>query len=195
MINFSRFAAQKHIRGLLNSRWADAHLSFLYCTINPSFNEWYIYKYVCIVREQYKHKQISDRLEYVTHLHQHTWSIHNSYMSRMCIQNITNHFRGLLNSRLLKNRWNPRKLMYARIFPCLQYPIHKFINADIFGRKIGTGPELSALFRCCNYPHNSRIGIRFRICERNSKIMQILSKVWSKVTFFPHAHPSFRVFF
>ena len=31
--NFSRFAAQKHIRGLLNSRWADAHLSFLYCTI------------------------------------------------------------------------------------------------------------------------------------------------------------------
>ena len=26
---FSRLAAQKHIRGLLNSRWADAHLSFL----------------------------------------------------------------------------------------------------------------------------------------------------------------------
>ena len=28
---FSRLAAQKHIRGLLNSRWADAHLSFWYC--------------------------------------------------------------------------------------------------------------------------------------------------------------------
>ena len=41
-INFSRFAAQKHIRGLLNSRWADAHLSFLYCTKLTSFNEWYI---------------------------------------------------------------------------------------------------------------------------------------------------------
>ena len=27
---FSRLAAQKHIRGLLNSRWADAHLSFWY---------------------------------------------------------------------------------------------------------------------------------------------------------------------
>ena len=26
VINFSCFAAQKHIRGLLNSRWADAHL-------------------------------------------------------------------------------------------------------------------------------------------------------------------------
>ena len=41
-INFSRFAAQIHIRGLLNSRWADAHLSFLYCTNLTSFNEWYI---------------------------------------------------------------------------------------------------------------------------------------------------------
>ena len=29
-INFSRLVAQKHIRGLLNSRWADAHLSCLY---------------------------------------------------------------------------------------------------------------------------------------------------------------------
>ena len=46
-INFLRFAAQKHIRGLLNSRWADAHLSFLYCTKLTSFNKWYIYKYVC----------------------------------------------------------------------------------------------------------------------------------------------------
>ena len=41
-INFSRFAAQKHIRGLLNSRWADAYMSFLYCTKLTSFNEWYI---------------------------------------------------------------------------------------------------------------------------------------------------------
>ena len=38
---------KKHIRGLLNSRWADAHLSFLYCTKLTSCNEWYIYKYVC----------------------------------------------------------------------------------------------------------------------------------------------------
>ena len=44
---FSRLAAQKHIRGLLNSRWADAHLSFWYCTMLTSFNEWYIYMYVC----------------------------------------------------------------------------------------------------------------------------------------------------
>ena len=65
----------------------------------------------------------------------------------------------------------------------------------LFGHKIGTGPELSALFRCCNYPHNSHIGIRFRICERNSNIMRIISKVRSKVTFCPHAHPSFWVFF
>ena len=45
-INFSRLAAQKHIRGLLNSHWADAHLSFLYCKKSTSFNEWYIYKYL-----------------------------------------------------------------------------------------------------------------------------------------------------
>ena len=44
---FSRLAAQKHIRGLLNLRWADAHLSFWYCTMLTSFNEWYIYMYVC----------------------------------------------------------------------------------------------------------------------------------------------------
>ena len=49
---FSRLAAQKHIRGLLNSRWADAHLSFWYCTMCTmltSFNEWYInmYTFVC----------------------------------------------------------------------------------------------------------------------------------------------------
>ena len=66
--------------------------------------------------------------------------------------------------------------------------IQRIISA-LFGCKIGTGPDLSALFRCCNYPHNSRIGIRLRICERNSKIMRIISKVWSKVTFLPHAYP------
>ena len=46
VINFSRFAAQKHIRGLLNSRWADAHLSLLYCTIN--IIQWMIHLQVCM---------------------------------------------------------------------------------------------------------------------------------------------------
>ena len=35
--------------------------------------------------------------------------------------------------------------------PVHKYPIHKF-----FCCKIGTGPELSALFRCCNYPHKAK---------------------------------------
>ena len=62
------------------------------------------YKYVHVTG-QHKKKQISDRLEYITHLHQHTWSILNSYVSKMCIQNIANlYYRGFLNSRLLKNR-------------------------------------------------------------------------------------------
>ena len=64
MINFSRFAAQKHIRGLLNSRWADAHLSFLYCTIN--IIQWMIYLQVWNITGQHKNKQINLR---------QTWSI------------------------------------------------------------------------------------------------------------------------
>ena len=41
-----------------------------------------------------KTKQASHILQYITHLHQHTWSIHNSYVSKMCIQNIANIFVG-----------------------------------------------------------------------------------------------------
>ena len=121
VINFSRFAAQKHIRGLLNSRWADAHLSFLYSTIKllTSFNEWYIYKYM-YVTGQHKNKQISDRLEYITHLHQHTWSIHNSYVSKMCIQNIANIFAGFWIRACWKTA-KSAKINVPRIFPRLQY--------------------------------------------------------------------------
>ena len=70
-----------------------------------------------------------------------------------------------------------------------------WIISALFGRKIGMGPELSTLFRCCNYPHYSRIGIRLGICERNSKIMRIISKVRSKVTFFPSRSSVFFEFF
>ena len=39
-----------------------------------------------------KTKQASHILQYITHLHQHTWSITPTYMyvSKMCIQNIAN---------------------------------------------------------------------------------------------------------
>ena len=53
---------------------------------------WYIYKQLGSIRT----KQASHILQYITHLHQHTWSIHNSYMSQMCIQNIANIFAGFL---------------------------------------------------------------------------------------------------
>ena len=58
---FSRLAAPKHIRGLLNSRWADAHLSFWYCTMLTSFNEWYIYIHVCLLGST-KTKQVQGRI-------------------------------------------------------------------------------------------------------------------------------------
>ena len=68
-------------------------------------------------------------------------------------------------------------------------PIMRIISA-LFGRKIGAGQELSALFRCCNYPHNSRIGTRFGVCERNSKIMRTIAMVRSKGHRSPHITPS-----
>ena len=121
-IKFSRLAAQKHIRGLLNSHWADAHLSFLYCTIN--IIQWmiHIYKLVCTVQYvtgQHKNKQISDRLEYITHLHQHTWSIHNSSVSKMCIQNIANIFAGFWIRACWKTA-KSAKINVPRILPHLQ---------------------------------------------------------------------------
>ena len=58
-----------------------------------SYND-YIYKQLGST----KTKQASHILQYNTHLHQHTWSIHNlyMYMSKMCIQNIANIFAGFL---------------------------------------------------------------------------------------------------
>ena len=96
--------------------------------------------------------------------------------------------------------WHPSKIRDVSgslkiIWKLILYPINKFNNADYLVVKSERDQKKSALFRCCNYPHNSRIGIRFGICECNSKIMRIISKVRSKFTFFPHSHSSFRGFF
>ena len=77
------------------------------------------------VTGQHKNKQISDRLEYITHLHQHTWSIHNSYVSKNVHTKYRKYFRGFLNSRLLKNREIRWKLMYREYF-------HVYSNCDYF---------------------------------------------------------------
>ena len=71
------------------------------------------------VTGQHKNKQISDRLEYITHLHQHTWSIHNSYVSKMCIQNIANIFAGFWIRACWKTA-KSAKINVPRIFPRLQ---------------------------------------------------------------------------
>ena len=110
-INFSRLAAQKHIRGLLNSRWADAHLSFLYCTIN--IIQWmiHIYKYLCNWAAQ---KQADLRQTWVYYPFASTHMV-NTQLLR--VQNVhTKYFRGFLNSRLLKNREIREKLMYREYF-------------------------------------------------------------------------------
>ena len=75
------------------------------------------------VTGQHKNKQISDKLEYIiTHLHQHTWSIHNSYVSKMCIQNIANIFAGFWIRACWKTA-KSAKINVPRIFPRLQYLI------------------------------------------------------------------------
>ena len=59
------------------------------------------------VTEQHKNKQISDRLEYVTH--KFCINTHGQINTQLLrVQNVHTkyhkYFRGLLNSRLLKNR-------------------------------------------------------------------------------------------
>ena len=99
---FRVWQLKKHIRGLLNSRWADAHLSFLYCTIN--IIQWMIpiYKYLCDWAAQ---KQADLRQTWVYYPFASTHMV-NTQLLR--VQNVhtkyRKYFRGFLNSRLLKKR-------------------------------------------------------------------------------------------
>ena len=113
-INFSRLAAQKHIRGLLNSRWADAHLSWLYCTKLTSFNEWYIYKYVCNWAAQTQSRSQTDSS--ILPICINTHGQYTTPTCPKCAYKISQIFRGFLNSRLLKFARNSRKLMYREYF-------------------------------------------------------------------------------
>ena len=96
---FSRLAAQKHIRWLLNSRWADAHLSFWYCTMLTSFNEWYIY--ILYVTGQHKNKAGLRQ----TWVYNQFASTHMVNTQLLRVQNVhtkyCKYFRGFLNSRFL----------------------------------------------------------------------------------------------
>ena len=113
---FSRLAAQKHIPGLLNSRWADAHLSFWYCTMLTSFNEWYIYIYLIYVTGQHKNKAGLRQ----TWVYNPFASTHMVNTQLLRVQNVhtkyCKYFRGFLNSRLLNFARNTRKLMYRKYF-------------------------------------------------------------------------------
>ena len=93
------------------------------------------------VTGQHKNKQISDRLEYITHLHQHTWSIHNSYVSKMCIQNIANIFAGFWIRACWKTA-KSAKINVPRIFPRLQYSLHvSWHPCKISQRSAPSGPR------------------------------------------------------
>ena len=64
---------------------------------------------------QHKNKQTSHIIQYITHLHQHTWSIHNSYMSK-CTYKILQIFSRVLNLRLMSFLWNSQKLMHHEYY-------------------------------------------------------------------------------
>ena len=113
-INFSRFAAQKHIRGLLNSRSADAHLSFLYCTKLTSFNEWYILQ--VYLTGQHKNKAGLRQ----TRVYYPFASTHMVNTQLLRVQNVhtkyRKYFRGFFEFALAEFPWNSRKLMYREYF-------------------------------------------------------------------------------
>ena len=120
-INFSRLAAQKHIRRVVK-----------FALSRCSLDIFVLHKYFTSLYKQLrstKTKQASHILQYITHLHQHTWSIHSSCVSKMCIQNIANIFCEFLNSRLLIFCVKSVKINAPRIFPLLQYVL------------VGSGPR------------------------------------------------------
>ena len=72
-LNFLVWQHNNIFAGLLNLCLADAHLSFLYCTKLTPYNETFT-SYWAAQKQSRPHTFGS-----ITHLHQHTWSIHNSY--------------------------------------------------------------------------------------------------------------------
>ena len=104
---FSRLGAQKHIRGLLNSRWADAHLSFWYCTMLTLFNEWYIYMYVCNWAAQKQSR---------SHLHQHIYGQYTTPTCPKCAYKILQIFLRVFEFALAEFARNTRKFMYREYF-------------------------------------------------------------------------------
>ena len=79
-----------------------------------SFNEWYIYMYVCNWAAQKQSRSQTDLS--ITHLHQHIWSIHNSYTCPKCAYKILQIFSRVFEFALAEFARNTRKLMYREYF-------------------------------------------------------------------------------
>ena len=119
----------KQICRLLNSRRADAHLHvFFYVLHKINIIQWYV---TCIWAAQ-KTKPASHTPEYtLLHIwHQHTWSIHKSYIFKI-IQNIANHFSWFLKVRLLNFVWIPWKINAHKYYNFLQYTTNPEISQCI----------------------------------------------------------------
>ena len=117
-INFSRLAAQQHIRGLLNSRWADAHLSVLYCTKLTSCNEWYINLQVYVTGQ---HKNKAGLRQ--TRVYYPFASTHMVNTQLLCVQNvhtISQIFSRVFEFALAEFCAKSAKINVPQIFPLLQ---------------------------------------------------------------------------
>ena len=101
-----------------------------FCTAqSTSFNEWYIFYNVCNWAAQ--DKQISDRLEYITHLHQHT--LHGQYTTPTCSKcayKISQIFSRVFEFTLAEKPRNPRKLMYREYFHVYSMLLATFTCTD-----------------------------------------------------------------
>ena len=78
-----------------------------------SYNDIYIYK-------QLRSTTCRHSLVSITHSHQHTWSIHNSYMAKLCIRNIANISRGVFEFALNEVYAIFAQINAPRILPLLQ---------------------------------------------------------------------------
>ena len=161
-INFSRFAAQKHIRGLLNLRWADAHCHFCTAQSQYSMNDTFTSMYMYITGHACtKTKQVSgsDRLEYIYPFA----STHMVNTQLLRVQNVhtkyCKYFRGFLNSRLLNLREIRENLCTANISTFTVLPqVNGFkINPALIVHLLNSLGSILArhLFRGAHMPHQA----------------------------------------
>ena len=104
-------AAQKHSRVV---KFALSRCSLVIFVLHKvNIIPWYIYKQLGSIKTK---QGLTHSPVYYPILHQHTWAIHNSYMSQMCIQIIANIFAGFWIPTCWVFALNSQKFMYREYY-------------------------------------------------------------------------------